>query len=87
MQHYLPLEPWETRVLHLVPAAKAEDELVAELCTAVIIHEPGIGIKSIHKNVEYEALSYTWGASFLTHSISCDGRSIAITRNLSEALH
>jgi hypothetical protein len=37
--------------------------------------------------IEYDALSYTWGASKRTKSIMCNGRRLAVTPTLIEALH
>jgi hypothetical protein len=41
---------------------------------------------SLDDELEYTALSYTWGEPRLTHSIECDGVEIKITANLHSAL-
>lgn len=35
---------------------------------------------------QYEAISYVWGSGTLDHHITCNGKSLYITRNLSKAL-
>lgn len=59
---------------------------------------PGSGNKGISINLvdsfitgtnqlQYDALSYTWGDGQRSKSISCNGRRLAVTTTLLEALH
>ena len=73
-------------VLIIRPGQK-DDELITDLRAAVLTHdESGLGLLGEDQVVEYEALSYTWGAPHFTHLITCNCLPFAITSNLDEAL-
>lgn len=54
-----------------------DDELTCNLFGALLHHDDLI---------QYEALSYTWGASATPKSVTVDGQKLAITENLHQAL-
>nr|POF15372.1 heterokaryon incompatibility protein 6, or allele [Quercus suber] len=82
---YGPLEPWETRLLVLLPG-RPDDALFVEISPAALTYEKGLGLVSEHRNVEYEALSYTWGDQTLSHGLYCGDTTLRITANLATAL-
>nr|POE53567.1 heterokaryon incompatibility protein 6, or allele [Quercus suber] len=82
---YGGLEPWETRLLVLLPGRQA-DALSVEISAAALTYEKGLGLVSEHRNVEYEALSYTWGDQNLSHELYCGDTTLHITANLATAL-
>lgn len=71
---YMPLQPTEIRLLRLEPGSKT-DVLKISLKTY-----------SLDDDLHYDALSYTWGDATNMPAVSCDGKSIAVTRNLFQAL-
>jgi len=62
------------RILHLFPG-KDSDPIVVRLQHA-----------SLDEELAFEALSSTWGCSDLTHTISCNRRSLPITASMYSAL-
>ena len=59
------------RVARLLPGPKAQ-HLECQLINVPLEGSP----------IDYESVSYTWGHSDQTHSVSCDGREIPVTRAL-----
>lgn len=72
---YSTLGPNELRVLLLAPGKK--DSPI--LCEMQIVSGP--------KSFQYEALSYVWGDTDKSKSISCNGFEFAVTESLYTALH
>jgi len=67
--------PDSTRVLILEPASSFDARI------AISVKEV-----SLHDNPRYEALSYSWDGQNATERISCQGRSLLVTRNCHLAL-
>jgi hypothetical protein len=90
---YNPVTVYQTRLINLHAANDTpKSPLVCTLYIADILHPSfeGLGTRSISGNnaqlVEYDALSYTWGAQQSTKHIICNNASLLITDNLLEAL-
>jgi len=66
--------PTTIRVLHVHPASEP-DPLTCSLEHCDLNNDP-----------EYEAISYVWGNSDLSRSITCDSKIVAVTRSLHQAL-
>lgn len=63
MSLYAPLNRWQTRVLKLLGGSD-DEPLRGDLLVANLVDlEGGIVLRDEDKFVEYDALSYTWGAS------------------------
>lgn len=77
LYQYAPLSrPDEIRCLVLESGTgDADDPLVCSLHHHSLDDEP-----------DFEAISYTWGSSNKTHTIFCNGRRLAITKNLHTCL-
>ncbi|KAF7555978.1 hypothetical protein G7046_g6420 [Stylonectria norvegica] len=73
---YEPVQKRQIRLLTLRPGLEI-DELRCSLSAHSLDAEPSL---------VYEALSYTWGDPTHVNYITCDGKLIQITRNLSRAL-
>ena len=71
----LPYSGRPIRLLRVLPADSAADPIICQFKHHSLQHKP-----------EYAALSYTWGDSVYDHLITCDGRRIAISRNLYHAI-
>lgn len=78
---YERLEPNEFRVL-VLEAGSGNDEIVCQLRQMKL---PNLNDMESSRE-DYEALSYTWGDSKRTHTISCDRKTFGVTTNLFEAL-
>lgn len=85
---YEHLAPWETRLLTIHPGS-SQDAITTTLEKAAITYEKrGLGLYSADRNIEYEALSYTWaGVPSPSFVISCNGRRRQVTENLWLALY
>ena len=71
----MPLEAGQVRLLHL--KATPDPDIV----------EFSLSVRSLDDDdVRFEALSYTWGDCSDLHSVSCQGATIQVTRNLLGAL-
>ncbi|KAL1628595.1 hypothetical protein SLS56_005827 [Neofusicoccum ribis] len=75
--NYTPLapEPQGFRILVLNPSRTVSAEISCSLMNAFLDDPPA-----------YEALSYVWGDPTMTHSITVNGKEVAVTRNLECAL-
>ena len=62
------------RLLAILPA-RFDDPISCTLNHVSLDDEPA-----------YEALSYTWGAPIMDHSLACNGKILAVTQNLFEGL-
>lgn len=72
---YHPLASNQTRIIHLLPADDAAN-LTVELRTL-----------DLSKPEDYVAISYTWGAQPLDHTVICDGKPLQVTKSCHEVLH
>lgn len=76
MIYQLLSEPGTIRVLQLLPAQEWTDEVKCRL--KVVSLEDS--------NLQFQALSYTWGAPGTHRAITCEGESMLVTANLFSAL-
>ena len=84
---YQPLGLSQTRIIKLLPN-KYEEPLECRLLTVVLIDDAGVpDPDSPNEIIRYDALSYAWGKSDLSSVIRCNGNRLAISSNLSDALH
>ncbi|KAI1178512.1 heterokaryon incompatibility protein-domain-containing protein [Nemania sp. FL0916] len=85
----LRVHPWQTRIIRLQPG-KFGSSLRAELFVADIIYNEGLAIRGpwpeTDEQIEYDALSYTWGAPEFPRSLTCNTVTFPITENLYQAL-
>lgn len=72
---YSPLNSNQMRLLHLHAGVRT-----SRLECSLTSH-------SFNDHPAFKALSYTWGDLGDIHDVSCNGRSVQVTRNLIEALH
>jgi len=96
--HYVPLDKTQKqiRLLHLLPAARFEDEIrctfiLASLDNGCILFPPknknGYLLITLKYSVKFEALSYVWGDAFEDlQNIYLEYRSKPITKDLFPAL-
>jgi hypothetical protein len=82
---YVPLHPWQTRLLKLLPG-DSQDPLRCELHVAAIIIDEGLGVEAQAEAVEYEALSYSWGRPERTALVDCNGMDLLIPPTAAEGL-
>jgi hypothetical protein len=78
---YCPINPWQTRLLHL-DASAFDTELSASLNVVDIIHLSGAVLHEKQQRVRFAALSYTWGAAVFPRSIKINNIAYPITENL-----
>ncbi|KAF7193050.1 Heterokaryon incompatibility protein 6, OR allele [Pseudocercospora fuligena] len=82
---YSRIESTQTRILAFNPGIE-DRPLIAQLHVAEIEHGNRIFVPDLQKRVQYQALSYCWGATNFGHKIICDDIAISITQNLHNAL-
>jgi hypothetical protein len=86
---YEKLHPWQTRVLYLQPG-KFGSVLRANLYVADIIFSEGLvrrgATDAQAEHVDYDALSYFWGATECEKHMICNGSKFPIRDNLFQAL-
>jgi hypothetical protein len=79
---YGPLKSFKTSIrLAKIKPGNGNKGITIELVESFVT---GPGQRS---QIEYDALSYTWGESRRTKNIICNGRRLAVTPTLIEALH
>jgi hypothetical protein len=90
---YTPLMPYQTRLIRLRGYERSSDSPIkCNIYTVDILHPDfeGLGLRSASgendRLVEYDALSYTWGAKENKKTIECDDVDFPITENLFNAL-
>ncbi|RYP26982.1 hypothetical protein DL767_007845 [Monosporascus sp. MG133] len=71
---YMPLEARQIRLLHLKATPSSD------------IVNVSLSIQSLDDDIQFEALSYTWGDCSDVHIIQCEGKKVQVTRNLLGAL-
>jgi hypothetical protein len=82
---YIPLEPWQTRILRL-HSSKFSQQLSADLLVATVCDIEDLLVVSTGTTVEYTALSYSWGRPELCETLICDERKMPISRSNAAAL-
>ena len=82
---YTPIKRSQLRILRLHSGSRHE-ELVADLPVGYLLLAEGVILHESSLSVEYDALSYCWGAQAFSHSIRCNGVVYPITTNLFHAL-
>ena len=82
---YEPLQPWQTRVIRLLPGWGL-DKITCELHIADIIQLDGLGLPRKSTIETFEAVSYSWGRPDLTAEITCNDISLMIPPPLADAL-
>lgn len=83
---YKPINWWQIRLLKLLPEAE-DDVLEGELVIADMIHgDSGVVLHDEEVHVEYDALSYAWGAPEFTCPIRLNKTIKMITPTLGQAL-
>jgi hypothetical protein len=86
---YRPIQPWQTRLLRLQPgqvASGKDTALKGDLVTVILNINEGVNVEGTDEVVFYTALSYCWGSSTLTSSLTCNGVTVPITDSLASAL-
>jgi Heterokaryon incompatibility protein (HET) len=87
--HYLRLQHLPTKMKPYVYAPLPSEQSIRLLDSWQSTEDTvrySLRTVSLDDELEYTALSYTWGEPRLTHSIECDGAEIKITANLHSAL-
>ena len=83
---YEPLKEWQTRLLRLHPGSGA-DKLRGDLLKADLVPiEQGLVLHHREELVQFEALSYCWGAPDFSFQIRIGEQVVQITRSLGIAL-
>jgi hypothetical protein len=82
---YTPLQPWETRLIELLPGAFGDD-IECRLQIAVVTAAEGLGLVNDNRQQAYEAISYTWGYPELTARVVCNGSIMYVPPPLATAL-
>lgn len=72
---YAPLSPGEIRVIKIHPASNPDDVVSCSLETT-----------SLPRGLKYSALSYVWGLRVPADSITLNGITVPVTKNLGSAL-
>lgn len=82
---YTPINPWQTRLLRLLPRQTGQ-KIHVELHVADLIHDSGAVLHVKQEVVQYSALSYCWGPATPAASVICNEVEIRVTPNLYSAL-
>ena len=83
---YQPIHFWQFRVLRLHASRDVNAPLSCTLLVANMIHLEMVALQSNGLEIEYDALSYSWGRPEFTVSILCNDLQVPITRHLADAL-
>lgn len=84
---YTPLQKWQTRVLRLHPAQRADEPLEGDLLRAGLADGPYLMLGMDEPLIQFDAISYTWGKpGQVQHEIICSGLSVPILPSLHAAL-
>ena len=82
---YVPLKPWQIRLLRLEPGA-ADDGITMRLHTATLLLHAGVLLDETAENVTYEALSYSWGYGQEERAIQCNHIEMLVSLKVHTAL-
>ena len=66
---YGPLQPWQTRLIKLLPATSESEEVACGLHLAEVTAAEGFGLPRERHLQGYEAVSYSWGNAMATAPI------------------
>ena len=82
---YDHINDWQTRLLRIHPGQQ-DQPLQIDLVVVDLVHLPGAVLHDDQQHVEYENISYSWGAPIFDSPITLNGHAALITPTLHGAL-